>query len=77
MEINKFIEDFEQQFESIEVGSVKPDSIFRNIKGWDSLTAMLVIDMMSEKYNTVISAEDLRKCQTVIELYKLTLNNNA
>jgi len=77
MEITKFIEDFEQQFESIEAGSVKPDSDFKNIKGWDSLTAMLVIDMVSEKYDTIITAEDLRNCKTVGELYKLTLKDNA
>jgi acyl carrier protein len=75
MEIGKFIEDFEQQFESMEAGSVKPDSVFRNIKGWDSLTAMLIIDMMSDKYNTIITADDLRACQTVDELFKLTQKN--
>lgn len=77
MEMNKFIEDFEQQFESIEIGSVKPDSDFKNIKGWDSLTAMLIIDMMSEKYNTLITADNLRNCKTVGELYKLTLKDNV
>jgi acyl carrier protein len=75
MEIEKFLRDFEEQFESIEAGSVKSDSEFRNIKGWDSLTAMLIIDMMSEKYNTIITADNLRSCQTVDDLFKLTLKN--
>jgi acyl carrier protein len=73
--MEEFLKEFEEQFAGVETGSVKPDSNFRNIEGWDSLTAMLIIDMMSEKYNTIITADNLRACQTVNDLFKLTQKN--
>lgn len=69
MEIGNFVKDFEEQFEKIEPGTVTPDSDFKNIKGWDSLTAMLVIDMINANYGKTIMAQDLRECKTVEQLF--------
>ncbi len=69
MNIQDFITDFEEQFEKVEGGSINPETEFKSVKGWDSLTAMLVIDMVNEKYGKTLSADSIRKCKTVNDLF--------
>ena len=69
MNIQDFISDFEDQFEKIDKGSISPETEFKSVKGWDSLTAMLVIDMVNEKYGKTLSADSIRKCKTVKDIF--------
>lgn len=69
MDIQKFIHEFEEQFEKIQPGSISPDTDFKNVDGWDSLTAMLVIEMINDQFGKTISANDLRDCKTVQDLF--------
>jgi acyl carrier protein len=74
MELSNFIKELEEQFEKIQPGTITPASDFKNIDGWDSLTAMLVIEMINEQFGKTISANDLRECQTVEELFNRVEN---
>ena len=69
MGLQEFITDFESQFEGIEKGSIEAATEFKKATGWDSMTAMLVIDMVSEKYGKILTADDLRSCKTVEDLF--------
>lgn len=69
MDIHKFIKEFEDQFEKIQPGTISPATDFKNIEGWDSLTAMLVIEMINDQFGKIISANDLRECKTVQDLF--------
>lgn len=71
MEMNEFIEKFAEQFDEIEVEKLKVDTNFRNLEGWTSLVALLVITMIDEEYNITITGDDMKKLTTIGDLFNL------
>ena len=71
MEMNGFIEKFAEQFDEIEVEALSADSNFRNLEGWTSLVALLVITMIDEEYNITITGDDMKKQTTIGDLFNL------
>ena len=71
MEMNEFIEKFAEQFDEIEVETLNADTNFRNLEGWSSLVALLVISMIDEEYNITITGDDMKKQATIGDLFNL------
>jgi acyl carrier protein len=57
------------QFEDAETEHVVINTSFRNIEGWNSLTALAVIAMVDEIYNVKLTGEDIRVSHTIKDLY--------
>lgn len=74
MLITNFIADFTQQLElgdqSIDISN---STIFQDLDDWDSLTALMVLDMIDDKYEVSLTGDELKECVTIDDLYKLTL----
>ncbi|MBQ4508887.1 MAG: acyl carrier protein [Paludibacteraceae bacterium] len=70
MEIQKFIENVAEQFDDLNTG-LTPETRFREVEGWTSLVALLVITMVDEEYGVVLPPEEMRKTQTIKELFDL------
>jgi acyl carrier protein len=70
MDIQKFIENFAEQFDDLNT-ELKPETRFREVEGWTSLVALLVITMVDEEYGVVLPPEEMRKTQTIQELFDL------
>jgi len=70
MNITDFIEQFKEQFEN-EPEVLSPAIQFRELEGWTSLTALLVITMIDDEYGVVLHAEEMRKTNTIQELFEL------
>ena len=71
MEMNEFIEKFAEQFDEIEVETLSADTNFRNLEGWTSLVALLVITMIDEEYDITITGDDMKKQTTIGDLFNL------
>ena len=71
MEMNEFIEKFAEQFDEIEVETLNADTNFRNLEGWTSLVALLVITMIDEEYDITITGDDMKKQTTIGDLFNL------
>lgn len=69
--MEKFIELFAEQFDEIDVTLLKPETRFRELEEWSSLVALLVITMVDEEYGVVLPPEEMRKTQTIQELFDL------
>ena len=69
--MDKFIKLFSEQFDDIDIALLKPETRFRELEGWTSLVALLVITMVDEEYGIVLPPEEMRKTQTIQELYEL------
>ena len=69
--MEKFIELFAEQFDEIDVALLKPETHFRELEEWSSLVALLVITMVDEEYSVVLPPEEMRKTQTIQELFDL------
>lgn len=72
--MENFIEKFKEQFEDPEVLFIDKDTIFKDLDTWDSLTAFSVQSMIEDEYDVVITNEELKKCNTVNELFELILS---
>jgi acyl carrier protein len=68
--MDKFILNFKGQFEEDNI-TINLDSKFRDLDGWDSMTALMVIAMLDELYNCQIDPEEFKKYEYVYELYDL------
>lgn len=71
MEIKEFIEKFAEIFDDTDVSALKPETNFREIDEWSSLSALGVIALADEEFGVEISGSDIRKTNTIQELYEL------
>ena len=67
--MEKFIELFLEQFDDEVTIEVNQDTRFREIEGWTSLVALMVITMIDEEYGITITGDDMRSTSTIGELY--------
>lgn len=66
-----FLKSFAEQCEDTDSNLITPDTKFRDLEEWSSLTALAVIAMVDELYNVTIKAEDIRNSQTIKDLYEI------
>ena len=71
MDIQNFIQNFTEQFDELNA-ELTPETRFREVEGWTSLVALLVITMIDDEYGVVLPPEEMRKTQTIQELFDLT-----
>ena len=71
MEIKEFIEKFAEQIEVEEVETLKPETEFRSLDEWSSLSVMILIAFYDEEFNKQIGETTINGCKTIEELYKL------
>ena len=69
--MKEFIEHFAEQFDEIDASLLTPETRFRELDEWSSLVALLVITMVDEEYGIVLPPEEMRKTQTIQELFDL------
>lgn len=70
MDIKEFIEHFAEQFDELN-SELTPETNFRLLDEWSSLVALLVITMVDEEYGIVLPPEEMRKTNTIQELFDL------
>lgn len=71
MELKEFIEKFAEVAEIENSAAIKPDTKFRDLDEWSSLSTLSVIAMADEEFDFELSPEAFRDAQTVEDLYKL------
>jgi len=69
--IEQFIEQFLVAVDFQEPVEVSAETELQSLPEWDSLAALGVIVMFDTEYGKTIVGEDLKKCATVSDLYKL------
>lgn len=71
MEINDFINNFINIFDEIDASQISPESKFREIDEWGSMSVLSLIAMADEEYGVELEPEDIRKAQTVQDLFEI------
>lgn len=71
MEINEFIEKFAEIFDDTEASTLSPETNFRELDEWSSLSALGVIALADEEFDVEISGAEMKKANTIKELYEL------
>ena len=71
MEIKDFIENFAEQFDDTDASEFQPDTEFKALDEWSSLTALSIIAMVDEEYDVTIKGDDIRNSETIEDLYNV------
>lgn len=68
--MEKFIESFKEALD-IEDIEIMEDTILEEIEEWDSVGYISTMAMIDEEYDEVISANNLRECKSVADIFNL------
>lgn len=71
MNIQDFIENFAAQFDDTEAEVFTPETKFRELDEWSSLTALTIIAMVDDEYDIIIKGNDILSSETIQDLYDI------
>ncbi|KQC34058.1 acyl carrier protein [Nonlabens sp. YIK11] len=66
-----FINNFAEQFDETDRSEFQNDTQFKDLDEWDSMIALSIIAMMDEEYGTTINGDDIKKADTIEDLFKI------
>lgn len=69
MDLNKFVEDFANQFDDTDAEVFTPETRFRDLEEWSSLIALSIIAMVDEEYDVTLKGDDIKNATTVEDLF--------
>lgn len=71
MNLEEFIENFAGEFDETPAESFAPNTEFKTLEEWNSLTALSIISMIDDQYDKTITGADLRGSKTLEDLFNL------
>lgn len=71
MEIKEFIEKFAEIFDDTDISELTPETKFRELEEWSSLSTLATIAMADEEFDVELGASDLRSANTIADLFNL------
>lgn len=74
MEIKEFIENFAGEFDETPAEEFAPETEFKTLDEWNSLTALSIIAMVDDAYGKTITGADLRANKTIEDLFHFIEN---
>ncbi len=74
MNVLNFIEKWTNVFEDTDISTLTPETAFRDIEEWDSLTALSLIAMVDEEYSVKLTGEDIKSSVTLNDIFEIIKN---
>ena len=71
MTLKEFVERFAEEFVETPVEEFTPETEFKALDEWSSLSGLSIISMIDEEYEKQITGAELRSVSTIEELYQL------
>lgn len=71
MELKEFIEKFAEIFDDTDATTLTPETNFRELDEWSSLSALGVIALADEEFDKELSGAEMRNVNTIQELFEL------
>lgn len=71
MNITEFITNFANQFDDTDASVFAAETKFRELDEWSSLIALSVLAMVDEEYDIQLKGDEMRKANTIQELYDI------
>lgn len=69
MEMKEFIEKFAEAIEIEDASVLTPETEFRTLDEWDSLSYLSVIAMIDEEFDVQIETPEFKQQKTIQDLY--------
>lgn len=71
MTLDEFVKAFAAEFDDTSEESFKADTRYKELDEWGSLIALAIISMVDDEMGKRLTGAELRKCNTIEELYQL------
>lgn len=71
MNIQEFISIVEEEFDEVEKGTLEASTSFRQMEGWSSMHALILIALVDNHFDVLLTGEELRGIDTIQDLYDL------
>jgi len=71
MNIQQLIDQIENEFDEVQPGTIKPESSFRELEGWSSMHALILIALIDNEYDILLTGEQLKNAQSVQDLFEI------
>ncbi len=71
MELKEFIDNFAQLFEDTDPSEFTAETEFKELEEWTSVAALSIMAMVLDNYQISLTANEIRKSNTIQELYDL------
>lgn len=68
-----FLDGFVEILEDTERSALTPETTFKDLDEWDSMTALMLIAMFDEKYDKKITGNDIKQANTLKDLFEIAL----
>lgn len=69
MDIQEFIDNFAAEFDETPAEVFAPETEYKTLEEWNSLTALSIIAMIDDNYNKTITGAILRENKTIQDLF--------
>ena len=70
MNIQEFIGNFAAQFDDTDEALITPDTKFKQLDEWSSLTALSIIAMVDDEYDVILKGNDIINSETLCNYKK-------
>jgi len=74
MDIKELIEKLEIELE-VEKGNILPTTNIRDVDWWSSMHALIIIALVDTDYDVQITGSDLKKIESIQNLYDFIVKN--
>lgn len=74
MNIQDFIGNFAAQFDDTDEALITPETKFKQLDEWSSLTALSIIAMVDDEYDVILKGNDIINSETIQELFNIVCN---
>lgn len=71
MDINEFVEKFSDVFDDVDNLTLTPETYFKEIDEYSSVTALSIISFVDENFEVVVTGKEIREADTLQDLYDL------
>ena len=73
MEIKEFIDKFAEAIEVEDASALTPETNFRDLEEWSSLSVMLLIAFYDEEFEKELTQDHIKASSTIQDLYNLAI----
>lgn len=73
MEIKEYIDKFAEAIEVEDASALTPETNFRDLEEWSSLSVMLLIAFYDEEFEKELTQDQIKASKTIQDLYNLAI----
>lgn len=74
MDIKEFVKNFAAEFDETPAEAFTPETEYKTLDEWNSLTALSIIAMVDDNYGKTITGANLRENATLQDLFNYVVS---